>query len=75
MTTQNSLFIFYYKFLQRLQDPYLEHIKSRFVNETDEELRRHRKGNYAIIGTVTGDVFFPERPVSSADLKVRKFPI
>ena len=46
--------------------------------ETDDESERHEKilkGNYAIIGTVISNVFFPVLPVSSADLKVKKIPI
>ena len=75
---KNSLFAFYYKYLQQLQDPYFKKIKSQLLDKTDDELRRHNKilkGNYAIIGMVIGNVFFPERPVSSTDLKVIKFSI
>ena len=48
------------------------------MNETRGDCERYEKilkGNYAIIGTVIGNVFFPDDPVSSPDLKVREFLI
>ena len=78
LTKHYSLFIFYYVFLQQLQNPYGNEIISRMVTESDNESERHEKilkGNYAILGTVAGNVFFPAQRVSSAELKVRKFSI
>ena len=78
MAKQYTLFIFNYEFLQQLQDPTFGKIKSRFVNKKGEELERLKnilKGNYAIIGKVIGNVFFPNHHLSSADSKVRKFSI
>ena len=46
------------------------------MNETGDEMDRHEKvlkGNYAIIGKVIGNVFFPDDHVSSADLKVMHY--
>ena len=78
MTEHYSLFIWNHGFLQQLQNPYFNEIKSQSVNETGDESERREKvlkGNYAILGTVIGNVFFPYHRVFSADLKVRKFSI
>ena len=70
--------IFNYELLEQLQDPYYKEIMSRHVMNAGDESERHEKilkGNYAILGTVIGNVFFPHDRVASADLKVRRFSI
>ena len=69
------IFNFTKDLVSQRQDTYVRQISSRFVRETNSEdrVKKILQGNYAIIGKMIGDVYFPEEDIGSGDLTVIKF--